>query len=189
MIGEHCCQELAYECYESKAPAVTALQAQGVCNFNLPLGNVGAANSAPGSPVAGSVRLNFEDTQITASAAITVDSTSIVYTGYTNSSENYFVGAVRIPLAIWLQLYKITSFFFVVVVVVFFKPMQFYITATSFLLTPGNSFYTRMMSSPVRQLQWESGLDYIYVATESAVSVFRFYFYTALPQQCMLQCI
>jgi len=39
MIGEHCC----------------ALQAQGVCNFNLPVGNVEATNSEPGSPVAGSV--------------------------------------------------------------------------------------------------------------------------------------
>ena len=37
---------------------------------------------------------------ITASAAITVDSTSIVYVGYTNSSGNYFLGAVRICLAI-----------------------------------------------------------------------------------------
>ena len=32
---------------------------------------------------------------ITASAAITVDSTSIVYVGYTNSSGN-FIGKVRI---------------------------------------------------------------------------------------------
>ena len=48
-----------------------------------------------GSPVVGSVRLEFGDTQITTSTAITVDSTSIVYTGYTNNSGN-FVGAVRI---------------------------------------------------------------------------------------------
>ena len=161
---------------------VTALQARGVCNFNTPLGDVGAANSEPGSPVAGSVRLNFEDTQITASAAITVDSTSIIYAGYTNDSGNYFVGAVSIPLSGY-SCTKFTSFF------VFFKPMQFYITATSFLLTHGNSFYTRVMSSHVRQLQWESGLDYIYVATESAVSVPFLFFYTAFPQQCMLQCM
>ena len=91
---------------------VTALQAQGVCNFSQPLGDIGAANSAPGSPVAGSVRLNFENTQITASAAITVDSTSIVYTGYTISNE-YFVGAVRIPLSAY-SCTKLTffSFFF-----------------------------------------------------------------------------
>ena len=49
---------------------------------------------APGSPVDGSRRLEFGDSEITASAAITVDSTSIVYAGYTNSSGNYFVGAV-----------------------------------------------------------------------------------------------
>ena len=53
-----------------------------------------AVPPAPGSPVAGPVRLEFGDMEITASAAITVDSTSIVYTGYTNSSGN-FVGAVR----------------------------------------------------------------------------------------------
>ena len=71
------------------------LQARGVCDFFPPLGNVEAVDPAPGSPVDGPVRLNFEDTQITASAAITVDSTSIVYAGFTNSSGN-FVGAVRI---------------------------------------------------------------------------------------------
>ena len=70
------------------------LQTQGVCNFNLPLGNVEAINPSPGSPVAGSVRLDFEDIEITASAALGVDSTSIVYAGYTNNS-GYFIGAVR----------------------------------------------------------------------------------------------
>ena len=72
-----------------------ALQAQGVCDFNTPLGDVEAVDPAPGSPVAGSVQLEFGNTQITASAALTVDSTSIIYTGYINSS-GYFVGAVRI---------------------------------------------------------------------------------------------
>ena len=65
-----------------------------MCDFNLPLGDVNAFDPAPGSPVVGSVRLEFGDTQITASAAITVDSTSIIYVGYTNSSGS-FVGAVR----------------------------------------------------------------------------------------------
>ena len=64
-----------------------------MCDFNLPLGDVEAVDPASGSPVAGPLRLEFGDTEITASAAITVDSTSIVYTGYTNSSGN-FVGAV-----------------------------------------------------------------------------------------------
>ena len=71
-----------------------SLQARGVCDFNLPLGDVDAFDPAPGSPVAGSVQLEFGDTQITSSAAITVDSTSIIYVGYTNSSGDY-VGAVR----------------------------------------------------------------------------------------------
>ena len=65
-----------------------------MCDFNLPLGNVETVDPSPGSPVAGSVQLDFGNTEITASAAITVDSTSIVYTGYTNSSGS-FVGAVR----------------------------------------------------------------------------------------------
>ena len=30
------------------------------------------------------------------------------------------------------------------------------------------------MPSPVRQLQWESGLDYVYVATDTSVSDFFF---------------
>jgi len=38
------------------------------------------------------------------------------------------------------------------------------------MLTAGSAFYTRSMSSPVSQLQWQSGLDYVYVATESSVS-------------------
>ena len=65
-----------------------------MCDFSPPLGDVEAVDPAPGSPVAGSVRLEFGDTQITASAAITVDSISVIYAGYTNSSGN-FVGLVR----------------------------------------------------------------------------------------------
>jgi len=48
--------------------------------------------------------------------------------------------------------------------------IQFHITSSSFSLAPGSAFDTRNMSSPVRQLQWQSRLDYIYVATESSVS-------------------
>ena len=74
-----------------------------MCQFTQPIlaiGDIEARESnTPGYPVAGSVRLEFGDTQITASAALTVDSTSIIYTGYTNSSGN-FVGAVRINLYI-----------------------------------------------------------------------------------------
>ena len=68
-----------------------------MCDFSPPLGDVeaGRSQSDTGLPVVGSVQLEFGDTQITASAAITVDSTSIIYVGYTNSSGN-FVGAVRI---------------------------------------------------------------------------------------------
>ena len=65
-----------------------------MCDFSPPLGDVEAIDHAPGSPVAGPVQLEFGDTEITASAAITVDSTCIVYTGYTNSSGN-FVGVVN----------------------------------------------------------------------------------------------
>ena len=72
----------------------TVLQARGVCDFSPPLGDVDAVGSDPGSPVAGSVQLDFGDTQMTASTALTVDSTSIVYVGYTNSSGT-FVGVVR----------------------------------------------------------------------------------------------
>ena len=100
---------------------------------------------------------------ITASAAIIVDSTSIVYAGYTTGSGNYFVGAVRINLALWTTDR--------VNLLLFPFNFQFHITTTTFLQAPGNAFYTSSMPSPVRQLQWQSGLDYIYVATESLVSV------------------
>jgi len=70
------------------------MQPQNVCQFTPALGNVETTDpGVPGSPVVGSPLLDFEDTEITASVAITVDSTSIVYAGYTNSS-GYFVGAV-----------------------------------------------------------------------------------------------
>ena len=75
----------------------TSLQPQGVCDFTLPLGDVEAVDPAPGSPVGGQVQLEFGDTEITTSVAITVDSTTVVYAGYTNGS-GYFVGAVRIKL-------------------------------------------------------------------------------------------
>ena len=67
-----------------------------MCQFTQPIaiGDIEATDPAPGYPVAGSLRLEFGDTRITASAAITVDSTSIIYTGYTNDSGS-FVGAVR----------------------------------------------------------------------------------------------
>ena len=70
-----------------------------MCRFTQPLaiGDVEAVDPTPGYPVSGSLRLDFGNTQITASAAITVDSTSIIYAGYTNSSGK-FVGAVRIKL-------------------------------------------------------------------------------------------
>ena len=67
-----------------------SLQTQSVCDFNLPLGNIN-------DNLGGSVQLEFGDTQITTSVAITVDSTSVIYVGYTNGSGN-FVGAVRIEL-------------------------------------------------------------------------------------------
>ena len=74
-----------------------ALQTRGVCDFSPPLGDVeaGRSQSDTGLPVVGSVQLEFGETEITASAAITIDSTSIIYVGYTNDS-GYFVGAVRI---------------------------------------------------------------------------------------------
>ena len=72
-----------------------SLQPQSVCQFSPPLGDVEARAPDPGYPVVRSPRLDFEDTVITASAAITVDSTSIVYVGYTNSSGN-FIGEVGI---------------------------------------------------------------------------------------------
>ena len=55
---------------------------------------------------------------------------------------------------------------------VFFNPLciQFHISSSLSLPAPGSAFYTRSMSSPVRQLQWQSGLDCVYVATESSVS-------------------
>ena len=60
----------------------------------------------PGSPVAGSQLLDFGGTVITTSAAITVDSTSIAYVGYTNSSGN-FIGEVR--LSVLTSLLSLTS--------------------------------------------------------------------------------
>ena len=83
------------------------MQARGVCDFSPPLGNVDAGinPSDTGLPVVGSVQLEFGNTEITASEAITVDSTSIIYVGYTNSSGN-FVGAVRIS-TVYYNIYKI----------------------------------------------------------------------------------
>ena len=81
-----------------------------MCDFSLPLGNVEATDPAPGSPVAGAVRLEFGDTQITASAAITVDSTSIIYVGYTNSTGN-FVEVVR-SLVLHLIMLNLLLFIF-----------------------------------------------------------------------------
>ena len=78
-----------------------------MCQFTQPLaiGDVEAVDPAPGSPVGGSLRLNFGNTEITASTAITVDSTSIIYAGYTNGSGLYFVGAVRINLGMLKIMY------------------------------------------------------------------------------------
>ena len=55
-----------------------------MCRFSPVLrdAELGTANATPGSPVVGLRLLYFGDTEITASAAITVDSTSIVYVGY-----------------------------------------------------------------------------------------------------------
>ena len=131
-----------------------------MCQFTQPLaiGDVEAVDPAPGSPVGGSLRLNFGNTEITASTAITVDSTSIIYAGYTDSNR-YFMGAVRTNLEM-LEII-ISSFLF---------NFQFHITSISSSLGPERAFYTNSMPSPVRQLQWKSGLDYVYVATDTSVS-------------------
>ena len=103
-----------------------------MCQFTQPLaiGDVEALDSsAPGYPVSGSLRLDFGNTEITASAAITVDSTSIIYAGYTNDS-GYFVGAVRIKL----EMLEIMSDLFVIYVFNF----QFHITSTSNSLGPAS---------------------------------------------------
>ena len=125
-----------------------------MCQFTQPLaiGDVEAVDPAPGYPVGGSLRLNFGNTEITASTAITVDSTSIIYAGYTNGSGLYFVGAVRINLGMLKIMYDSLSFLF---------NFQFHITSTSSSLGPEKAFYTNSMPSPVRQLQWKSGLDYV----------------------------
>ena len=71
-----------------------------MCQFIQPIaiGDIEALDPrTPGYSVGGSPQLDFRNTQITASAALTVDSTSIIYVGYTNSSGS-FVGAVRINL-------------------------------------------------------------------------------------------
>ena len=78
-----------------------------MCDFSPPLGDVDAGlnPSDTGLPVVGSVQLEFGDTEITASAALTVDSTSIVYVGFTNNS-GYFVGVVRIKYTITSKIYE-----------------------------------------------------------------------------------
>ena len=45
------------------------------------------------------------------------------------------------------------------------------------------------MSSPVRQLQWESGLQYIFVATASSVGVQLNLVITGFSEIVTLQCI
>jgi len=80
---------LLYACYGNYGCCWISFQPQGVCQFSPPLGNVEARVPQPGYPVVGSQLLEFGDTVINASAAITVDSTSIVYVGYTNGSGNF----------------------------------------------------------------------------------------------------
>ena len=103
-------------------------QARGVCDFSPPLGDVeaGRSPSDTGLPVVGSVQLDFGDTEITASAALTVDSTSIIYVGYTNSSGN-FVGVVRISL--YTKTFKIHEIVLVSKSVV---PHHYYFTISTF---------------------------------------------------------
>ena len=62
-----------------------------MCQFTQPLaiGDVEAVDPVPGYPVGGSLRLNFGNTEITASTAITVDSTSIIYAMDTPTGVDY----------------------------------------------------------------------------------------------------
>ena len=100
-----------------------------MCDFSPPLGDVDAGRSPSdtGLPVVGSVQLDFGDIEITASAAITVDSTSIIYVGYTNSSGN-FVGAVR------TKTYTTTSIRFIKMVLVSksIVPHHYYFNISTF---------------------------------------------------------
>ena len=134
-----------------------------MCQFIQPLaiGDVEAVDPTPGYPVSGSLRLNFGNTEITASTAITVDSTSIIYVGYTNDSGLYFVGAVRTNQRCWRLCMIHSSFHF---------NFQFHITSTSSSLGPERAFSTNSMPSSVRQLHWKSELQFVYVATDTSVS-------------------
>ena len=125
------------------------LQNNGSCNFSIPLGDIDGTSLTPSSVV-----LSLGNTEITASVAVTVESFSLMFIGYISSNGEYSVGVVYLILNTSLvsQCFSLCL-------------LQFDVTDA----TSKDAFDVRQMPSKVRQLQWKSGLDYVYVATETTV--------------------
>ena len=112
------------------------------------------------SLTASSLVVSLGTTEITASVAVTVESFSLMFIGYISSNGEYLVAVV---CSILNTLLVSQSFSLCL--------LQFDVTdatsSTSRVLS--DTFDVRQMPSQVRQLQWKSGLDYVYVATETTV--------------------
>ena len=119
------------------------------------MGDIDGTSLTPSSVV-----LSLGSTEITASVAVTVESFSLMFIGYISSSGEYSVGVVCLILNTLL----VSKSFSLCL-------LQFDVTdatsSTSRVLS--DAFDVRQMPSQVRQLQWKSGLDYVYVATETTV--------------------
>ena len=119
------------------------------------MGDIDATSLTPSSVV-----LSLGSTEITASVAVTVESFSLMFIGYISSNGEYLVGVVCLILNTSL----VSQSFSLCL-------LQFDVTdatsSTSRVLS--DAFDVRQMPSQVRQLQWKSGLDYVYVATETTV--------------------
>ena len=106
--------------------------------------------------------VSLGSTEISASVAVTVESFSLIFIGYISSSGEYLVGVVCLILNTLLASQSFSLCL-----------LQFDVTnatsSTSRVLS--DAFDVRQMPSQVRQLQWKSGLDYVYVATETTVRI------------------
>ena len=116
------------------------------------MGDIDGTSLTPSSIV-----LNLGNTEITASVAVTVESFSLMFIGYISSNGEYLVGVVCLILNSSLVSQSFSLHL-----------LQFDVTDST-IKDLSDDFDVRQMPSQVRHLQWKSGLDYVYVATETTV--------------------
>ena len=139
-----------------------SVQEVDTCSFNFPLGNV----DDPVDANQDALRINERNGDfLTASVAVVVDSASFMITAYMRRNvQEYYISVVSMATEYILNVLMGSLLCTVQVDFTTF-------TGTDPLIPSRVAIDTIPVSSKVRQLRWQPGLDYVYAVTDTTVSV------------------